>query len=44
MPTLYNKELDIELSEDDYILIAEYLSVMFNIHPKIEHAKGKLTK
>jgi hypothetical protein len=25
-------------------LIAEYLSVMFNIHPKIERAKGKLTK
>ena len=44
VPTLYNKELDIELSEDDYILIAEYLSVMFNIHPKIERAKGKLTK
>lgn len=44
VPTLYNKELDIELSEDDYILIAEYLSVMFNIYPKIESAKGKLTK
>ena len=44
VPTLYNKELDMELSEDDYVLIAEYLSVMFNIHPKIERAKGKITK
>ncbi len=44
VPTLYNKETEMELSEDNYILIAEYLSVMFNIHPKIERAKGKLTK
>lgn len=42
--TLYNKETEMELSEENYTLIAEYLSVMFNIHPKIEHAKGKLTK
>ena len=44
VPTLYNKETDMELSEENYTLIAEYLSTMFNIHPKIEHAKGKLTK
>ena len=44
VPTLYNKELEMELSEETYTLIAEYLSVMFNIHPKIEHAKGKITK
>lgn len=44
IPTLYNKDTEMELSEEDYTLIAEYLSVMFNIHPKIEHAKGKITK
>lgn len=44
IPTLYNKDTEMELSEENYTLIAEYLSVMFNIHPKIEHAKGKLTK
>ena len=44
VPTLYNQETEMELSEEYYTIIAEYLSVMFNIHPKIEHAKGKLTK
>ena len=44
VPTLYNKDTEMELSEEDYTVMAEYLSVMFNIFPKIEHAKGKLTK
>lgn len=44
VPTLYNPETEMELSEEDYVLIAEYLSVMFNIHPKIEHVKGKSLK
>lgn len=30
--------------ELDYIKIVEYLRWMFNIHPKTEHAKGKITK
>lgn len=42
--TLYNEQTGMELSEEEYTLIAEYLSVMFNIFPKIEHAKGKATK
>jgi hypothetical protein len=30
--------------EIDYIKIVEYLRYMFNIHPKVERAKGKATK
>lgn len=44
IPTLYNQSLDIEISKDDYTLISEYLQVMFNIHPKVERAKGRATK
>jgi hypothetical protein len=33
-----------ELSEDDYTLISEYLQTMFNIFPKVEKAKGRSTK
>ena len=44
IPTLYNPQTEMELSEDDYVLMAEYLSVMFDIHPKIERAKGKYVK
>lgn len=44
IPTLYNQSLDIEISKDDYTLISEYLQVMFNIHPKVERAKGRVTK
>ncbi len=43
-PTLYNKEMDLEISQDDFTIISEYLQVMFNIHPKIEKAKGRATK
>jgi hypothetical protein len=42
--TLYSKELDIEISEESYVLIAEYLRAMFNIYPKVEKAKGRATK
>jgi len=42
--TLYSQEYDIELSEDTYKCIAEYLRMMFNIYPKVEKAKGKATK
>ena len=42
--TLYNKDADIEISQEDYTLISEYLQTMFNIHPKVEKAKGRATK
>lgn len=42
--TLYNKEQQIEIDEDTYKHIAEYLRLMFNIYPKVEKAKGKTTK
>ena len=44
IPTLYNQSIDIEISREDYTLISEYLQVMFNIHPKVERAKGRATK
>ena len=44
IPTLYSQSLDIEISREDYTLISEYLQVMFNIHPKVERAKGRATK
>lgn len=44
IPTLYNTATEMELSEDDYTLISEYLQTMFNIFPKVEKAKGKSTK
>ena len=43
-PTLYSKELDMELDKETYTIISEYLRVMFNIHPKIERIKGRNTK
>lgn len=42
--TLYNQEQEIEIDEETYLHIAEYLRLMFNIHPKVEKAKGKATK
>lgn len=44
VPTLYNTSSEMELSEDDYTLISEYLQTMFNIFPKVEKARGKSTK
>ncbi len=44
IPTLYNKDADIEISQEDYTLISEYLQTMFNVHPKVEKAKGRATK
>jgi len=44
VPTLYNTESEMELSEDDYTLISEYLQTMFNIFPKVEKARGRATK
>lgn len=42
--TLFNEEQQIELSESDYTLISNYLKAAFNIYPKVEKAKGKITK
>lgn len=42
--TLYNKEQQVEIDEDTYKHIAEYLRLMFNIYPKVEKAKNKATK
>ena len=42
--TLYSQEQNIEITEDTYRCIAEYLRLMFNIYPKVEKAKGKATK
>lgn len=43
-PTLYNPNLEIELSQQHYEIISEYLKTAFNIHPKVEKAKGRATK
>lgn len=41
---LYSQEQNIILYEDDYMLIAEYIREMMNMHPKVEKAKGKTAK
>lgn len=42
--TLYNERQNIEITEETYRCMAEYLRLMFNIYPKVEKAKGKATK
>lgn len=41
---LYNKETDVLLYEEDYMMIAEYVREILNMHPKVEKAKGKTAK
>ena len=41
---LYDAKKDFLLEESDYNAIAEYIRTILNVHPKIEKAKGKLTK
>lgn len=43
-PVLYNKELDVLLYEEDFMMIAEYIREILNMHPKVEKAKGKTAK
>lgn len=43
-PTLYDPINEIELSKQHYEIISEYLKTAFNIHPKVEKAKGRATK
>lgn len=42
--TLISKEQQVEIDEDTYKHISEYLRLMFNIYPKVEKAKNKATK
>lgn len=41
---LYNPVQDIEIDEDTYLRISQYLRTSFNIFPKTERAKGRATK
>lgn len=41
---LVSEKQQIILTEDEYMMIAEYIREMLNIHPKIEKAKGKTAK
>ena len=41
---LYEPDRQIEISEDIYKLISEYLRAAFNIYPKVEKAKGRSAK
>lgn len=42
--SLYDEEAGILLYEKDYMVIAEYIREIFNMHPKVEKAKGKTAK
>ena len=41
---LYDPDDDMLISQEDYEFISEYLKAVFNIYPKVEKAKGRLTK
>ena len=41
---IYLPDIDIQIDELIYLRMVDYLRFMFNIHPKVEHAKGKVTK
>lgn len=41
---LFSASQNLLISEDDYMVIAEYIRTMMNIHPKVEKAKGKTAK
>lgn len=41
---LYSKTYDLLIYEDDYMVIAEYIREMLNVHPKEEKTKGKTAK
>lgn len=42
--TLYNRNQDIEIDENTYLKLSQYLRTVFNIFPKTERAKGQATK
>ena len=41
---LYHKPLKLILFEEQFSEISEYIREMLNVHPKVEKAKGKITK
>ena len=41
---LYDKDADIEIDEEKYIKISNYIRAIMNIFPKVEKAAGKTTK
>ena len=41
---LYNPITDFIIYENEYMEIAEYIRTLFNVHPKVEKAKGKTAK
>lgn len=41
---LYHPFLNMILSEEQFAEISEYIREMLNVHPKVEKAKGKITK
>ena len=41
---LYNEQQDIVITEEVHKVLTNYIRTMFNIFPKVEKAKGKLTK
>lgn len=41
---LYDKTNGVILKENDYMMIAEYIREMLNMHPKVEKVKGRTTK
>lgn len=42
--TLYSQKQNIEIDEETYTHISQYLRTMFNIFPKVEKTKGKTMK
>lgn len=41
---LYDEQTKVLLYEEDFMMIAEYIREILNMHPKIEKAKGKTAK
>lgn len=41
---MFNKETQIFINETVYTYMAKYIRTMFNMHPKVEKAKGRTTK
>lgn len=41
---LYDKQTEVLLYEEDFMMIAEYIREILNMHPKVEKAKGKTAK
>lgn len=44
VPVLYSEKMDMEIDEDTYLKIREYLCYMFNVKLDVERIKGKTLK